>query len=524
MRGLGNRTKVGKGASGFEDSWQNNPKAARVQVAGGQTVTPSGSRGQSPFGGGAEDRGWLGCPGARWVDAAVLPHHQSAPRSCSGRTECHAGAREAISSHHSLPSPGWSPKSASITQPFMSLPGCSAVAELNSPCHMCAESIHFWRVQPTLLQALIIINYEEKWEDALLLYLYEYVHVYLYTYKTKILCPNTWISQVQGKKTFVEMVSAKWTFFLIPWFQRKRARFVVPDVNYFFILFLTHLGLLVVTSWPGFFFVLLLLIFIFWVNFVTSDASWEKLLCRVSFFLLWQGKKKKKNVNMELHMLDMVIFACWVVCASRCWTGITRSLPQSVQGVSFAIVIFFLKLSLLQCWMTFVCISSIFKFKFILNNLNWYLMFKFMCCAQRMTAKQLSLKPFSFLKQTMLWNFTQRLNWLGLMSANAKVGVCASTHSSPHSLLWLSCAQCQLFAAFRIFCLLEVKSHTFLLTAHCEDIHWQGYPGWCRTDLAGLVSLKIISVLEEARVGIRKQRATWREGWIFGGPSWYVLF
>lgn len=28
-------------------------------------------------------------------------------------------------------------------------------------------------------------------------------------------------------------------------------------------------------------------------------------------------KKKKKNVNMELHMLDMVIFSCWVVCVSR---------------------------------------------------------------------------------------------------------------------------------------------------------------------------------------------------------------
>lgn len=84
----------------------------------------------------------------------------------------------------------------------------------------------------------------------------------------------------------------------------------------------------------------------------------------------------------------------------------------------------------------------------------------------------------------MLWNFTQRLNWLGLMSANTKVGVYACAHSSPHSLLCLSCAQCQLFAAFRIFCLLEVKSHTFLLTAHCEDIHWQGYPGWCRTALA----------------------------------------
>lgn len=111
---------------------------------------------------------------------------------------------------------------------------------------------------------------------------------------------------------------------------------------------------------------LLLLIFVFWVNFVTSDALWGKLLCCVSFFLLWQGRKKKKNVNMELHMLDMVNFACWVVCASWCWTGITRSLPQSVQGVSFAIVIFFLKRLLLQCWMKFVCIS-------LFLNLNVYL-------------------------------------------------------------------------------------------------------------------------------------------------------
>lgn len=73
-------------------------------------------------------------------------------------------------------------------------------------------------------------------------------------------------------------------------------------------------------------------------------------------FSVVTGEKKKKNVNMELHMLDMVIFACWVVCASRCWTGITRSLPQIVQGVSFVIVIFFLKLSLLQCWLKFVCL------------------------------------------------------------------------------------------------------------------------------------------------------------------------
>lgn len=123
----------------------------------------------------------------------------------------------------------------------------------------------------------------------------------------------------------------------------------------------------------------------------------------------------------------------------------------------------------------------------------------------------------------MLWNFTQRLSWLGLVSANAQVGVCACVHSSPHSLLWLSCAQRQLFAAFRMFCSLEVKSHSFLLTAHHGDIHWKGYPGWCRTALAR-PCFPWSDFCPGRRQGIRMQRATWREGWIFWGPSWYVLF
>lgn len=49
VRGLGNRTKAGKDVRGFENRRQNEPKASSVQVAGGQTVTPSQSRGQSLF-------------------------------------------------------------------------------------------------------------------------------------------------------------------------------------------------------------------------------------------------------------------------------------------------------------------------------------------------------------------------------------------------------------------------------------------------------------------------------------------
>ena len=46
--------------------------------------------------------------------------------------------------------------------------------------------------------------------------------------------------------------------------------------------------------------------------------------------------------------------------------------------------------------------------------------------------------------------------------------VCGYRHNSPYSLLWLSCAQDQLFAAFTLFLLLEVKYHIFLLAAHHE--------------------------------------------------------
>lgn len=355
--GWGTKQEAGKGVSGFEDSRQNYLKATSVQVAEGQTGTLSQSRGQSLFSNWCR-RQWVAGLPRSLVGRCSRPPTPSLSlltESSSGRPECHLGAREAISSHCSLPSPGCSPKSASITQHFMSLPGCSALAELNSPCHVCAENTHFWRVQPTLLQALIIINYEEKWEDALLLYLYEYVHVYLYTYKTKILCPNTWIFQVQGKKTFVEMVSAKWTFFSFPGFKESKQGLWCRMWTIFLFFFLPILaygghkltGILLCTAFVNFYFL--------------SEFCHLRCFVGKSTVLCWlfsvvTGEKKKKNVNMELHTLDMVIFACWVVCTSWCWTGITRSLPQSVQGVSFAIVIFFLKVALLQCWLKFVCL------------------------------------------------------------------------------------------------------------------------------------------------------------------------
>lgn len=75
---------------------------------------------------------------------------------------------------------------------------------------------------------------------------------------------------------------------------KKASKVCGARCELFFYSFSYPSWLMVVTSWPVFFFVLLLLIFIFWVNFVTSDALWEKLLCCVGFFLLWQGKKREK--------------------------------------------------------------------------------------------------------------------------------------------------------------------------------------------------------------------------------------
>lgn len=60
----------------------------------------------------------------------------------------------------------------------------------------------------------------------------------------------------------------------------------------FFYSFSYPSWLMVVRSWPGFFFVLLLLIFIFQVNFVTSDALWEKWTF-FFFFCCCDGKKEK---------------------------------------------------------------------------------------------------------------------------------------------------------------------------------------------------------------------------------------
>lgn len=54
-----------------------------------------------------------------------------------------------------------------------------------------------------------------------------------------------------------------------------------------------------------------------------------------------------------------------------------------------------------------------------------------------------------------------------------QVCVCGSVHSSPHSLLRLSHAQYQLFAAFTLFLILEVKVSCISVSSTLR-VHWQG--------------------------------------------------
>lgn len=42
-------------------------------------------------------------------------------------------------------------------------------------------------------------------------------------------------------------------------------------------------------------------------EFVTSDTLWEKLMCYVGFFFFC-CEGGKKNVNMELRMLEIAVF------------------------------------------------------------------------------------------------------------------------------------------------------------------------------------------------------------------------
>lgn len=188
--------------------WGALPEGAGVQVLWRQTGVPSEGRGWSPTWGWSR-RGSVGVWAAEGPGRVVqLPSHSDDP--APGLLRCPA-----------------------------SCPSCS---------------VCFWGAQLTLSLALITVHSEEKQEDAVLLYLYKYIRVYLYINIKKKSVPNTWIFQVHGKKTWLKGSQQNGHFFF----------FSFPEL--FFYCFSYPLWHMVVKSWPGFFFVLHLLIFVFQVN------------------------------------------------------------------------------------------------------------------------------------------------------------------------------------------------------------------------------------------------------------------
>jgi len=87
----------------------------------------------------------------------------------------------------------------------------------------------FWRVQPALSQALIIINQEEKQYDAVLLYLYKYICVYIYIYIKKI------CTLMPGFFRFREIK--------LGWKGLSKVDLFSHSLSYFFIVFLTQCGI-----------------------------------------------------------------------------------------------------------------------------------------------------------------------------------------------------------------------------------------------------------------------------------------
>lgn len=90
-----------------------------------------------------------------------------------------------------------------------------------------------------------------------------------------------------------------------------------------------------------------------------------------------------------------------------------------------------------------------------------------LCTEDRCKAALLEALLFSRINNAVKLHTVAELAWTDVCK-HAQVCVCGYIHSSPHSLLWLSCAQYQLFVAFTLFHFLEVKSHIFPLAAHCE--------------------------------------------------------
>lgn len=137
------------------------------------------------------------------------------------------------------------------------------------------------------------------------------------------------------------------------------------------------------------------------------------------------------------------------------------------------------------------------------------------CCK----AALLEALPFSRINNVVKLHGGAQLAWPDVCK-HKQVGVCGSAHSGPHSLLWLSHAQYQLFAAFTVFLMLEVKVSCISVSSNCKASPLAGdIPAAAEMLWPGFVYLELTSILEEGKEGTMMPRVTWKECWIFWGPS-----
>lgn len=192
----------------------------------------------------------------------------------------------------------------------------------------------FWRVQPALSQALIIINQEEKQYDAVLLYLYKYICVYIYIYIKKICTLMPGFFRFREIKLGWKGLSKVDLFFSFP--------------ELLFYCFSYPMWHKVITSCPGFFFIVLL--FCFLSEFCHFKCFVGEADVLSWLFVYFEGRRKKeKHEHGALCARGGNCLAGWWCAMVPC--EMTRSWRQCPgrRGLAFAIAICFLKLSVFQC-------------------------------------------------------------------------------------------------------------------------------------------------------------------------------
>lgn len=159
------------------------------------------------------------------------------------------------------------------------------------------------------------------------------MRVYLYIYK-KNLHPNAWIFQVQGNKTWLKRSQQSGPFFSFP--------------ELLFYCFSYPMWHKVITSCPGFFFIVLLFCFLSEFCHFKCFVGEADVLSWLFVYFEWR-RKKEKHEHGALCARGGNCLAGWWCAMVPC--EMTRSWRQCPgrRGLAFAIAICFLKLSVFQC-------------------------------------------------------------------------------------------------------------------------------------------------------------------------------